>query len=472
VAITRGSRSVTYGQLGALAERIAKRLMLLGYTPGDVVGLRLNSSVNSPLHLALFWASARTGFVLFDIPIGLTTIELKQIVAEVHVDVVVVDDPDDSIPELKSLLVHELSALNPELTTSLSWPELDSTAKLLINQSSGTTGSSKLFAVSHGQFIEAADMYRFTTGWSDQDRVMGLSMADPWGRDLCLTSLLVGSTIVHSDVSEPHEEYAMLQESGVTLIFSEPKHLESLLDAGADQAASLTDLRVVVTSSSALLPAVHERFCQQLSPNIYNWYGTNEFPFISMLTQDELDSFPGSVGRPLPGIEVQIVDANYKPVAAGATGLLGTRSSNMLREYVDNEAATRRSFRDGWFYPGDNAFMNEAGYIFLQGRARGPFESVPPQIRSDLRLERHDNEVVIWSPVALQPLHLDPVDTVVFDLLVDGVSVGDLNGDLCAVFEVNKAVARDLLQRTLSRLEVGGVLTPSVSTQGHPSAGS
>lgn len=80
------------------------------------------------------------------------------------------------------------------------------------------------------------------------------------------------------------------------------------------------------------------------------------------------EKYPDSVGRPLDGIEAQVVDDDGRPLPAMEIGEIGFRTPRFPTKYHGNPEATARHFRDGWFYPGDFAAINEDGYIFLMGR--------------------------------------------------------------------------------------------------------
>lgn len=92
------------------------------------------------------------------------------------------------------------------------------------------------------------------------------------------------------------------------------------------------------------------------------------------------------------------------------------------------------------------------------------FDALIPRSREDVLLRRFDDRAVAWSPIASQPIQLEPLTNAVFNLLDGEVSAGDLVADLCAVLEVAKPFARDVLRRELWLLEDAGLLTTSLAT--------
>jgi acyl-CoA synthetase (AMP-forming)/AMP-acid ligase II len=97
-------------------------------------------------------------------------------------------------------------------------------------------------------------------------------------------------------------------------------------------------------------------------------YGTNETNTLAMATPDDQDRYPDSNGRLVAGIEAQVVDESGSFLRFGEIGQIRVRGRYFPCEYSGNPEATARHFRDGWFYPGDLATMNEEGYVFLKGR--------------------------------------------------------------------------------------------------------
>jgi acyl-CoA synthetase (AMP-forming)/AMP-acid ligase II len=104
--IEQGDVSTSYGELRDLAERMARRLLILGYQPGDIIGIRLN---NSSRYCALMWAVARCGCVLFPIKTSLTKLEMRKATAGIPLKVVVIDDSRHAVPRFDSIMARDLS---------------------------------------------------------------------------------------------------------------------------------------------------------------------------------------------------------------------------------------------------------------------------------------------------------------------------------------------------------------------------
>lgn len=89
------------------------------------------------------------------------------------------------------------------------------------------------------------------------------------------------------------------------------------------------------------------------------------------------------------------------------------------------------------------------------------FEATTPRLRGDALVRRFENEAVVWSPIAAEPLHLDPVAALVFELFDGETSIAELIADVQAVLGIPEGVIRSQLRRTVSLFEYGGMLAAS-----------
>jgi len=123
-------------------------------------------------------------------------------------------------------------------------------------------------------------------------------------------------------------------------------------------------LRLMVSGSAALPVSTLQRWKQISGHTLLERYGMTE---IGMALSNPLhgERVPGSVGAPLPGVEVQLMEADDKPAAPGAPGGIEVRGPGVFAEYWANPDATRQAFRDGWFLTGDTAVVENGKYRIL-----------------------------------------------------------------------------------------------------------
>jgi acyl-CoA synthetase (AMP-forming)/AMP-acid ligase II len=121
-------------------------------------------------------------------------------------------------------------------------------------------------------------------------------------------------------------------------------------------------------SGAAIAESVLKQAQRCLTPNLLIIYGANEAWNIAVATGDLLARFPATAGYLAPGVELEIVDRQHRPVAPGTLGEVRVRAPGMISGYIDNPEADARHFRDGWFYPRDAGTLTEEGLLFLSGR--------------------------------------------------------------------------------------------------------
>jgi malonyl-CoA/methylmalonyl-CoA synthetase len=135
---------------------------------------------------------------------------------------------------------------------------------------------------------------------------------------------------------------------------------------GADLTRACSRLRVMVSGSAALPVSILQRWKEISGHTLLERYGMTE---IGMALSNPLrgERVPGSVGTPLPGVEVQLVGDDANPVPPGTPGEIEVRGPNVFAEYWGQPDATRDAFRDGWFRTGDTAVV-EGGVYRILGR--------------------------------------------------------------------------------------------------------
>ncbi len=365
-AVEDGKRSVTYAQLEALANCAAANLLEQGIAAGDIVAMALPDSIE---HVALLWALARIGAVAFPVnaellqsedEVGLGGRELKAAIV------------DGSAPALlsatRTILLKQIFARNLQAELPAMAP--GGRRPLCCVQSSGTTGRAKTFFKSHDQMIASFHSGTPSLCWTAEDRYLALiRLGFSASARNCLAALFAGATIILDHDKRAEDLARSLQEKRITVATLTPLHLRPLLNYAAGKELLFPLLRSLRVVTAAITAEELARARQLLTPNVYIVYGANELSWISVASPADQDAYPGTVGRPVPGVEAEIVDTDHQPVPPGDAGLLRLRSDCAASGYLNDREADARNFQGGWFYPQDLAVINEDGYLFLQGRA-------------------------------------------------------------------------------------------------------
>lgn len=249
----------------------------------------------------------------------------------------------------------------------------DTEAPAVILYTSGTTGRPKGAVLSHAALAFA------NRSWAEpvmrlgeRDRVLAaLPLAHAFGLNgALLAPLLAGATVVLLERFTPEAALAAIERHGVTVLPAVATMFRRMLDSPALDRAGLRSLRVGVSGAAPCPWELAEEWRARTGVRILRGYGMTElFRPISYLA-DEPRDFPDAIGRPVPGVEVQVVDDAERPLPAGEVGELWIRSPCALDGYLDDADATREVLRDGWFRTGDLAVESEEGFVAIVGRKR------------------------------------------------------------------------------------------------------
>jgi len=410
-----GHRDVSYAELAALTNRFAHVLKDLGVGPGDrvfvltgripelyltVLGSFKNGSVVSTLFSAFGPEPIATRMNLGAASVLVTTPELYQRkVAGIR----------DRIPTLRHVLLAGQAGTTAYLPGTLDLQALMTAADdspvcaatgpedlALLHFTSGTTGTPKGAMHVHGAVVThwatgkyALDLHPEDVFWctADPGWVTGTSYG-------IIAPLLHGVTsIVDAGDFDAERWYGILDEQGVTVWYTAPTAIRMLMKAGPELARHHTypSLRFIASVGEPLNPEAVWWGHETLGLPIHdNWWQT-ETGGIMIANTPALDVKPGSMGKPLPGIEAAIVqrleDGKIAVIdTPNQEGELALKRGwpSMLRGYLNNEERYRQCFSGDWYLTGDLARRDADGYYWFVGRADdviksaghliGPFE--------------------------------------------------------------------------------------------------
>ncbi|MFZ9486259.1 MAG: class I adenylate-forming enzyme family protein [Alphaproteobacteria bacterium] len=388
-AIVQGDRVVLYRDLDGIVRRGAAHLDALGIGEGDVVGIALRDSID---HLLALYMAARRGAVA--LPLDWRWTEPEQRAGAERSGARRARGEPGAAPRgaLRCVPVDDaFHAEGARARADMDFPSRGD-APLLLSLSSGTTGRPKGPVVTHQQFLR-----RFWTHWID----MGLNARETYvsatpmyfggGRTFSMSLLFSGGTVVlFPPPYKAAELAAEVARRGATSAFLVPTLLRRLLDLSDAEAAPLRAMRLLLSSGAPLHPEERREIRRRLCPNFCEYYASTEGGGVSLLRPEDMDVHDDSVGRPVFGVEVAIFDDEFRPLPAGEVGRLGYRGPGVATGFHEDPEATREVFRDGWFFPGDLASVNAAGYVFLKGRKkdmviRGGINIYPVEVEAALQ---------------------------------------------------------------------------------------
>ena len=393
---TPAGRELTYAQLLEHSERFAAGLAQLGVVPGDRVAAQVEKSVEAVL---LYLACLSLGAVFVPINTANTPHEVEYFLHDARPKLAVVDPMrraelldcaraagvahletlgeagDGSLPDLvrrcQARLAPERELLPEDLAA--------------IVYTSGTTGRSKGAMLTRGNLASNAAVlaaaWQFTAG----DVVLHvLPLFHIHGLFVALnTALASGAGILLMMRFEAGETIRHLNECSVFM--GVPTHYTRLLqcpDLGRDSTARI---RLFVSGSAPLLADTHGQFRERTGHVILERYGMSE-TLINTSNPYEGIRRPGSVGPPLPGIQIRVTGG----IPGESVGTLEIKGPNVFAGYWQDAVKTEAEFTaDGWFKSGDLGHIDAQGYVHIVGRAKdlvitGGYNVYPKEVESEL----------------------------------------------------------------------------------------
>ncbi len=377
---TGDDTSLTWSDVDLRSAAISSLLGSLGIEPGDRVSVQVEKS---PEALCLYLACLRGGFVFHPLNMAYTTAELEYFLNNAEPAAVVCD------PEREAAIKDIADAAGARFVFTLDGDgsgtlaeranqaapdpaivprDRDDMAALLY--SSGTTGVPKGIMLTHSNLLRNTEALVEAWGFSDSDRLLhALPIFHVHGLFVAIgCALLSGASMRWLPGYDVREVMRYLPESSV--LMGVPTYYTRLLgqsDFGKEQT---DNVRLFISGSAPLLEETFVDFEARTGHRILERYGMTE---TNMNTSNPLDGErkPGTVGPPLPGIEVRITDDDGEQLATDEIGNLQVKGPNVFIGYWKMPDKTAEDFtEDGFFNTGDKGRIDEDGYVSIVGRAK------------------------------------------------------------------------------------------------------
>jgi malonyl-CoA/methylmalonyl-CoA synthetase len=353
---------VSRGELAAAGARVAGRLRRAGLAPGDRVLVSAGTSMDL---VVAYLGALRMGLVVVPVNTAYREREVAHIVGDATPAAAVVDDPERG-RWARRAAGGDLLVTGPEVDLpDGDPPPLDGAAAgdpALLCYTSGTTGAPKGAVLAHGNLLASAEALRLAWRWTPGDRlVLALPLFHIHGLGVGLHgTLLAGASAVLLGRFEVDAVLDAARDHQATLFFGVPTMYARL--AASPRAGELGRLRLCVSGSAPLLPAVFERLAERAGQRVLERYGMTE-TIMNVSNPHDGERRPGTVGLPLPGVELRL--------AGGTDGEVLLRGPNVFSGYWGNPEATAEAFDpDGWFRTGDLGSFDDRGYLRIEGRSK------------------------------------------------------------------------------------------------------
>ena len=366
IAVVKDDVSLDYRTFAARVRACAGRLAAEGLGRDTLVGVCVHDTIG---HITVIYALARLGAVMLPMDVRWNDEEKQRLAAHFKPAAVIAETDAAPLDGCRIVPVDRIAgdADGPDgpLAGGADLP-------LLLSLSSGTTGRPKGPRITHDQML-----CRFRTHWinlglnADDRYVSATPLYFGGGRTFAMSVLFAGGTLVLFPPPFKVETLpGEIARAGATSIFIVPTQLRKLLELDDAVLADMASLKLLISSGSPLYPQERVEIRERICPNLVEYYASTEGGGVSISKPVDQLRHGDSVGRAIFAVDLEIVGDDHVPLPAGEIGRLRYRGPGVATNYHDDPEASNEAFRDGWFYPGDLAERNEAGYVFLRGRAK------------------------------------------------------------------------------------------------------
>jgi long-chain acyl-CoA synthetase len=397
-ALRLDDAQLTYAQLDDASARLAGLLRSRGLEPRDRVGIMLP---NVPYFPIAYYGVLRAGGVVVPMNVLLKRREVDFYLgdpeaklcfawhgfaeeaeagaAQAGADVIVVEPG-----EFEALLAET------EPDAEVADRAEDDTAVLLYT--SGTTGTPKGAELTHSNLATNVESCLKLFETSSDDVVLGaLPLFHSFGQTCGLNaSIRAGACLALIPRFDAGKALGLIEGDRVTVFQGVPTMYAAMLAHPERESFDVSTLRICVSGGAAMPLEVMRGFEEAFGCVVIEGYGLSETSPVASFNHPDRERKPGSIGTPIEGVEMKVVDEQRDEVPQGEVGEVAIRGHNIMKGYWRNPEATAAAIdADGWFYTGDMARVDEDGYFFIVDRKkeliiRGGYNVYPREIEEVL----------------------------------------------------------------------------------------
>jgi long-chain acyl-CoA synthetase len=397
--------ALSFAEFDAGAARVATYLDRAGINPGDRIGIMLP---NSAAFAVVYYGIMRQGAIAVPMNPLLKAREIEFYLSNTGAKALFgapafAEAATDGAAAAgaQAWLVDDatLPALIEGLPEQAAPIERSDSDTAVVLHTSGTTGRPKGAELTHGGLRRNAEVtVRTLIGVGQDDVIMGcLPLFHVFGLTCGLNAAVgVGATLVLIPRFDPRTVLEAIERDGVTVFEGVPTMYSALLAAAPEYPGAAKTLRLCASGGAALPVQVLNEFEKTFGTTILEGYGLSETSPVACFNHPGRDRKAGSIGTPIEGVEMRVVDDNGNEVAQGEPGDIQIRGHNVMKGYWNLPDATAAAITpDGWFSTGDIGKIDEDGYFSIVDRKKQMI------IRGGLNIYPREIEEVLYEHPAV-----------------------------------------------------------------------
>lgn len=399
VLVRMDDATLTFAETEALSIRFAQRLSDAGIGVGDRVAVILPNVPHVPV---VYYSILRLGAVVVPLNPLLTEREVRNHLEDSEASVVVVWEAMAEVareaagerevielqPQSLAQIAREASAHEAEV--AVVQREEDEVAVLLYT--SGTTGRPKGAMLTHRNMRTNAELVVELFNIAPEDVLFGgLPFFHVFGQTVAMNAVIAaGASVTLLGRFEPVKAMDVLLRDGVTLVAAVPSmHIAMVQEALGRENPDFSRIRGLISGGSPLPVEVLTRAERVFGAPVLEGYGLSETSPVVCFNQFEGPRKAGSIGTPVNGAEMRVVDAMGEEVAVGEVGEIAIAGQYVMAGYWRREDATAEAIRDGWFHSGDLGRQDDDGLFYIVDRMkdmviRGGYNVYPREVEEVL----------------------------------------------------------------------------------------
>jgi long-chain acyl-CoA synthetase len=396
-ALRMDDATLTYGQFRDASLKVAGALRARGVSPGDRVGMVLPNVLSFPV---VYYGALLAGAAVVPMNPLLKAREVEYYLRDSGARVVVaLAGSAAPVVEAAGTVGIEAVEVGPALPEELiDAAPVDGAVEradddlAVILYTSGTTGQPKGAELTHANMAGNARTTADTLAENTADDViMGcLPLFHVFGLTCGLnTAVLKGSTLTLIPRFDGTKALSVIARDKVTIFDGVPTMFSAMLHSPAAGTQDVSSLRLCVSGGSAMPVEVMRAFEEKFGCMILEGYGLSETSPVASFNHPHAERKPGSIGTPIAGVQMRLVNDDGEDVPAGEVGEIAIRGENVMKGYWQRPEETAKAIPDGWFRTGDLARQDDDGYFFIVDRKkemiiRGGYNVYPREIEEAL----------------------------------------------------------------------------------------